>query len=135
MSLNLYLVLHPPIQGLDANVADRIVLAKFGKDLDNLAVSLKVSPLSAFYSYDLETLAEFADDDTVEEMQRKGNLPIWFEASMGLISIRALRDRLRAGTDAFPFDKEQAAHELDDVERILVMAERQGSKFRLYSAF
>ena len=135
MGLNLYVALDPPVPGLNPNANDRTVLAKSSKAIDTLARSIGIAPLSAFYSYGLETLADIADDETIEQMRASGHVPTWYIPQAGLDTVRALRDRLHDPAVGSAFDVAQAVRELEDLERILMEADKNGVKFRLFTAF
>src|SRR5689334_24031523 len=98
MTVHLYAELNPKIDEINPNASDRVELVKAQAELKQLATELNVLPLSAFYSYDLETLEEFLDQEALEQA-KKQDIPEWFEPEAGLETVRALRDRLQAAPE------------------------------------
>lgn len=122
-------------------------------NLDALAGKLGVRKLSDFYDYS-ELEEEYGDlgdegdesendDDeepasepTLEERQSKGD---WFDSTLGLESVRKLRERLTAQFDDLGFKPDrsrghwpkQLMDELSHAEKVLSDAASHGQRFRL----
>ncbi len=135
MSLNLYIALDPEILHLNPNAADHVVLAEYGADLDRLDESWGVAPLSSFYSYSFDDVADLLDEDMQADTASAAYRVVWSEPQAGLASVNTLQDRLQAFSDTLPFDRNQALAELADLAHILAEAVNSGAKFRLYTAF
>jgi hypothetical protein len=103
MSVNLYMSLETPTEGIDANDCDRVFLARWSSDLAALAKKLRLKPLESFYSYDSEDIADYLDDDSEASGESPNDLPrvTYFDASDALATIRGLTSFLTENAPRF----------------------------------
>src|ERR1700687_674360 len=87
--------------------------------------ALSVWPLTTFYN------DERPSTDNVQEAESPAAAE-WSDPTRGLETIRALRERLRAKPDSADIGVEQAVAELSDLEGVLVAAQANKARFRLY---
>ena len=118
-------------------------LLKAGDELERLAKSLEVTPLSSFLSTDpneafqlMEVPDEYFDEETggydhaaVEEWLGF-DMPeeTWFGPSHGLMTVRALLGHLLKDASGIP-DSEGVIQDLQDCERVLEALEESGIRW------
>jgi hypothetical protein len=129
MSTHLYADVKPAVAGLDPNAAERVELVRAQKALESLAAELNVWPLTTFYSDDRASVMGKSDKESLAEASEAAEL---FDPTRGLDTIHALRDRLPALPDGADIHVEQALAELTNLEEILVAAQANQARFRLY---
>jgi hypothetical protein len=115
---------------------DRCSLAYvfFEPQFEDIAKSLAVRPLTAFYSDEPDSVANSIDDPIERERLRKQLLPAqYFSPTDGLVSVRAIAGQL--GKTPLQMDRpvrnlaQDLVAELAEVEKALQQAEQQGAKF------
>ena len=115
---------------------DRCRLADvfFEPQFAEFARQIDVSPLTAFYSDDPESLDWQIDDPVVRERLKKELGPAkYFNPADGLVSVRALLTQLK--NTPFTITKpgrdltRDLLEELAEIERVLQQAESQGARF------
>ena len=105
-------------------------LLYYHHQIDDLASELGVTPLSAFFRPDRAGVAAFLRSQGVEPDEDALPEEDWFEAYEGLLTVRALLERLRENAAVVP-QGEKVVADLEEVERALVPAEVAGVRFRL----
>lgn len=109
--------------------------------LDALCIKAKVQKLSEYVDYTDQQFNynDFADDDNEPELDPETGLAYgiddmtWFDASDGLVSLQAVRNRIAANRlQGFDTDELKALlEELDDCISILDDSASRGGKFHL----
>ena len=133
MSVTLYIALERPIHGLDPNQADRVRLNELQNELAYLAQSLDVKPLTAFCSYDRDTVAQYLSEDELETLA--DSEPQWFDAGEALRTIDALQTAIRRRVGGLLLDGDRVLVELQDCSRVLRIVEQYQTRFRFYMDF
>lgn len=129
MASSLRIHLDDPNLGIDTE-AEVPFLIKSERALTRIARSLRVKPLSDFYSEDPAKLAAmFAEQG--ETPPAKG-FPDeeWFEASEGLHTVRVLLRFLNENREAVP-DVDEVKRDLRRFEKILAEAAKLGAQWHL----
>jgi hypothetical protein len=124
-------------------------LLKAGDELERLAKSLEVNPLSSFLSGDpneacqlMEVPAEYFDEETgrydhaAVEKWLSFTMPeeTWFESTDGLTTVRALLAHLQKDPRGIP-DPEGVIQDLQDCERVLEGLHENGIRWHLAADF
>jgi hypothetical protein len=129
MSSALYIILDREIPGLDTFMNGKALAAAEAA----VAVHCErrgVRDLWSFYSIAPDALMDALDAfDSFEAAEGAASPEAWFAARDGLATIRALQDALRE--DMRGAAGETVLHDLRDMERILVEAERAGARWHL----
>jgi hypothetical protein len=126
MTTHLIAEIRPEAAGLDTNAMERVELVRSQEALASLAQELGVWPLTTFYN----------DDPAAGDKAQNAESPAaaeWFDPTRGLETIRALRDRLQTKGDGADIQAPQAVAELTDLEGVLVAAQANKARFRLYA--
>jgi hypothetical protein len=120
---------------------DHSLMNQYLDSLDALCTKVKVQKLSEYVDYTDQQFNynDFDDDDNKPELDPETDLAygiddmIWFDASDGLVSLQAVRNRIvEDGLHGFDADELQALlEELDDCISILDGSASRGGKFNL----
>jgi hypothetical protein len=130
MSLGIYPVFRPKVRAAKFDSLGE-GLARAFEALDRIADAHGATRLSAFADT-REVPADF-DGDPDELAERMGPWTEWFDASQGKAAFQALADILRKEATA----RQQLEHpesvvaELEELVRVLAIAEQKRAKFRL----
>ena len=114
MGAALYIALERQIPDFDPFMGGK-ALSKASGQLDAIAKSLGVRPLTEFFSADPDVVAEFLDEGAEAPPQ------LWFSASEGLSTVRALHAYITANPSAAP-GPDMVLGDLSDMERVLTTA-------------
>ena len=147
MGMTLYTALQPKVAGLQIN-NDRVFLADLvgeAKGMESLCKELGVRSLSDFQSYDPQMLAEYIDDPQAKKEFIEKSPPIeWFNPADALPTLLALhahyskarfvqeRGRGRKVGGKWQWEPLDRTDDLCDLETVLVEAQSNGSKFRIF---
>jgi hypothetical protein len=125
MTAHLYAEIKPALAGPETNAVKRVELVRSQGALESMAKAINVWPLTTFYN------DEQPSTDKVQEAESPAAAE-WSDPTRGLETIRALRERLQAKPDSADIGVEQAVAELTDLEGVLVAAQANKGRFRLY---
>lgn len=119
-----------PVPAADPALGRSLIF--YQHELDELARSLELTPLTAFVSAVPERVAEYLREQGLDPEQFPIDEEEWFPAEEGLQTVHALADHLRgkpgAVTDAF-----KVLRDLEALERVLVQAAAAAVRFHLAS--
>jgi hypothetical protein len=130
MGLGIYPVFKPKLRGGTFKALGE-ALARNYQDLDRLAQSHGLTPLTAFA--DNRPIPEGFNGPPEDLEELMGPWDEWFEAGEGKAAFRALADLLKNKPKVAKKleEPEQVAEELEELARVLAIAERQAAKFHL----
>jgi hypothetical protein len=136
VSSSVDIVFERPVEGYEPD--DRCALASvlFDSALEELTHSLRVMPLTEFYSSDPASLDYLIDDaDDRERLKATMGPAEYFRPSDGLLTVRALLTHLRKAqltpvraSDRKDLQSDLVA-ELTEIERSLELAQQQDVRF------
>lgn len=124
MGLGLYPVFEPKLRGTKMETLGEMLAAALG-DLEEIAASAEITPLSAFM--DNRDAPEDFDGEPEELAEALGPWDEWFDPATGAAALEAL------AASAFEHENAEAiAEELRDIARVVTAAAGvRGMKFRL----
>lgn len=130
MSLGIYPIFQPELRNARFEALGESLAANF-EALDHIAVALDLNPFTGF-SENREIPEDF--DGPPEELDELlGPCDEWFNAAGGKSSIQALLEGIKSTRKLARKLREpdSVLSELDELVRILTIAEEQGARFRL----
>lgn len=123
-------VLETPIAGgLPASAAGKSLLY-YQRQIDDLATSLDLAPLSSFFSRDPQAIAKYMRELGVEPDMDALPDEEWHHPVEGLITVCGLLECLRSDPKRVP-EPEKIIADLEGVEHALNEAATQGIRFHL----
>src|SRR5437870_1715057 len=125
-----YVLLQRELADLEVSTGGGRALLYFHRQIDDLAMRLGLAPLSGFFRPDRAGVLEYLRGQGVEPDPESLPDEDWFEPSEGLATIRGLLAHLRGDVQAVP-SGEKVIGDLEEIERVLDPAERDGVRFRL----
>jgi hypothetical protein len=125
-----YVLLERDVPGLDISADGGKSLLYFHRQIDDLSARLQLPPISGFFRPDRAGVLAYLQEQGVEPDPDALPDEDWFEPEDGLDTVRGLLDQLRADPTSAP-SGEKLIGELEEIERILGAAEREGVRFRL----
>ncbi|MGC1276376.1 MAG: hypothetical protein WBC44_21955 [Planctomycetaceae bacterium] len=132
MGAALYVVFEKDIPDFDAFVNGK-ALSAAERPLERVANQLGVTPLMSFFSIDPQEAADFLDEEMLDEQGEESiDVPPeqWFDAGLGLKTVRALRQHLRDDPQVVR-NAEAVLSDLDEFEAVLQRAEAAGVRWHL----
>ena len=128
MGAAIFVSLEREIPGLEASSVDGKALSREVESLDALASTLKVKPIMELYSINPEELTDFLGDMSPEEgLEVPDNVKeVWFAATEGLTTVRALIKNLKSAELKAP---DRVETDLKNIEAVLLAAEKANVKF------
>ncbi|MFZ6819236.1 hypothetical protein [Undibacterium sp. Ji22W] len=128
MSVAYYIVPEREIEGFDHFVNGKALGHADEDTLNHLCEELSVQSILSFISQDPEELADFMEDEGIE---MPAELPEtrWFDATVGLATVRALAVHLENNPDALK-DASNLVEDLREYENVLERFEQE--KVRWY---
>jgi hypothetical protein len=131
MAASLYIVVEGDDPGFDIFVNGH-ALARNEDALEQLAARLKVSPLLEFFSADENSMALLLEQGAANpEWARNLPQPQWFDATGGLLTVRALVEFLSASPAALGSETRPVLQELYEYERVLQKTAQRGLHWHL----
>jgi len=131
MAASLYIVVEGEDPGFDIFVNGQ-ALARNEDALEKLAERLHVSPLLDFFSADENSLALLVEQGArTPEWGQPLPQPQWFQASEGLLTVRALLGFLKATPTALGSETLPVLLELREYERVLTKTVQHGLHWHL----
>ena len=126
MAASLYIVVEGEDPGFDIFVNGH-ALARNEDALERLAERLNVHPLLEFFSADENSMALLLEQGAADpEWARHLPQPQWFDASDGLLTVRALLDFLGTTPAALGSETHPVLSELREYERVLRKTAQRG---------
>ena len=126
MAASLYIVVEGDDPGYDIFVNGQ-ALARNEDSLERLAAGLQVTPLLEFFSADENSMALLLEQGAADpEWARHLPQPQWFDASDGLLTVRALLDFLGTTPAALGSETHPVLSELREYERVLRKTAQRG---------
>src|SRR5262245_30181977 len=123
-------VLQQVLSGDAANADSGKALLYYQRQIDELAERLELVPLSRFFSRSPHDIAAYLRTQGVEP--NLDDLPEeeWYDAADGLRTARGLLEALADAPKSVP-QPEKIIADLQEIERILIVAERETTRFHL----
>jgi hypothetical protein len=130
MSLGIYPVFHPKLKGTAFKSIGEVLASNF-ETLDRIAHRAKLRPFTAFA--DTREIPDDFDGDPDELAEIMGEWTEWFDPADGRVAIQALADYIKTNPKATKKLDGAAStvEELEELVRVLVVAETEGVRFRL----
>src|SRR5439155_14654398 len=125
MSLGIYPVFEPKLEGTEFDALGEILAANF-EAVDKIARSAKLTALTAFA--DNRPIPDDFDGDQDELADMMGEWAQWFDPAVGRAAMQALVDEIRANPKAAKRldGPVGVVEELEEMVRVLQVAEKQG---------
>lgn len=105
-------------------------LLYYQRQIDELAERLELIPLSRFFSRSPDDIAAYLRTQGVEPNLEDLPEEEWYDAADGLRTARGLLEALGAAPRSVP-QPEKIVADLQEIERVLVAAERKRIRFHL----
>jgi hypothetical protein len=135
MPASLYIVVEGEDPGFDIFVNGH-ALARNEEALHRLAAKLHVCPLLDFFSADENSMALLLDQGTGDpEWAQHLPQPQWFQASDGLVTVRALLDLLTAAPAALGSETRSVLVELKEYELVLKKSDSRRLRWHLAASW
>jgi hypothetical protein len=130
MSLGIYPVFEPKLTGVKFDALGEVLAANF-KALDKIARAAKLTPFTAFA--DSREIPEDFDGDPDDLAELMGDWTEWFDPGEGRAAIQELTDHIKTSPNASKRLDEAGGvvEELEELARVLAVAETEGVRFRL----
>jgi hypothetical protein len=130
MSLSVYPVFEVALRGGKFDALGEVLAHNF-EALDKIAGAAKLKPFTAFA--DNRPIPEDFDGDPDELAAVMGEWTEWFDAAAGRTAMQALADHIKANPNAAKrlHNAAGVVRELEEMERVLAVAEVEGLRFRL----
>ncbi|MFL5342061.1 MAG: hypothetical protein ACJ8F7_18100 [Gemmataceae bacterium] len=125
-----YVLLERDLPGVEVSTDGGRALLYFHHHIDELAARLELPLLSGFFCPDRAGVLDYLRAQGVEPDPEMLPEEEWFEPADGLLTVRRLLGHLRDEPAALP-SRDKIAADLEEVERILTPADRDGVRFRL----
>jgi hypothetical protein len=131
MATSLYIVVEGDDPGFDIFVNGQ-AMARNEDALEQLAERLHVSPLLEFFSADENSMALLLEQGAGNpDWARHLPQPQWFDASDGLLTVRALIDFLSSSPTALGSETQPVLTELREYERVLCKTSLHGLRWHI----
>jgi hypothetical protein len=130
MSLGIYPLFNPRLVGTTYNAVGEGLASSYHA-LDNIAWAANLKPFTAFS--DTRPVPEGFEGDPDELRQVMGECSQWFDAADGHAAMHALLSHLKANAEVADWldEAEMVIAELEELVRVLAVAETEGARFRL----
>ena len=127
----MYIVVEGDDPGYNTFVNGRF-LARHEDALEKLSLDLGVRPMIEFFSADENSMALLIEEGAGSaDLLRRLPPPQWYAADQGLLTVRALRDSLRADTQILGSEGRAVLLELEEYVVVLEKTAARGLRWHL----